>query len=139
MISREEFRADALRFFKLLDVTKDGVINDLEIQRYEYQIAPEIVSATQDTSAWSLQKNEDANGNTKNSVLAPMRQGAANFSFLNDAEPVRSADTDLNRKVTLDEWKAAADHRFNRLLPDGAEGLKLADLPRPPNQRPAAK
>jgi hypothetical protein len=47
---------------------------------------------------------------------------------------VRSADIDFNLKVTQDEWTAAAVRRFKALLPDGKDGLRLADLPRPPAQ-----
>jgi hypothetical protein len=135
VISKEEFRADALRFFKTLDVIKDGQINDLEVQNYEYRIAPEIIAATQDTSTMALQAARDDSGDWKHTGLFAPRQGAAYFSFLNDAEPVRSADADLNRKVTQDEWMAAANRRYDKLLADGATGLKLDQLPRPPNQR----
>ena len=134
VITRDEFRADALRFFKALDANKDGQISDLEVQRYEYILAPEIIGATTDTSALSLQKDEDDDSPSKHVGLSPIRQGAANFSFLNDAEPVRSADMDLNRRITQQEWMAAADRRYDRLLIDGKDGLRLADLPRPPNQ-----
>ena len=134
VISRTEFRADALRFFKVLDVTGDGRIADNEIARYEYQIAPEIVASTRDTSDLSLKKPDD---DDDSKVRRPglQRQGAAFYTFLNDAEPVRSADTDFNMKVTLDEWMAAADRRFKALDPDDTGGLKLADLPRPPTQK----
>jgi hypothetical protein len=137
MISRSEFRADAQRFFKLLDYDKDGKINDLEIQRYEYILAPEIVQATSDTSSYSLQRSDDDNA-FKHTGFAAIRQGAANFSFLNEPEPVRAADIDFNHRVSADEWQAAADRRFARLA-DGKDGLKLAEMPRPPNQKPPPK
>jgi Ca2+-binding EF-hand superfamily protein len=132
VISREEFRADALRFFKTLDADGDGKISEIEIHRYEQQIAPEIVESTIDTS--NQDPGEDQNGNKKQTKLSTFRQGAAFYSFLNDPEPVRSADVDFNLKVTLDEWMAAADRRFKTLLPDGQDGLRLADMPKPPAQ-----
>jgi hypothetical protein len=133
VISRSEFRADALRFFKVLDLNNDGRITDLEVQRYEYILAPEIVQATQDTSNAGVQTGADDSA-YKHTALSTVRQGAANFGFLNDPEPVRSADVMFNRKITQDEWLAAADRRFN-LLAAGEAGLKLADLPHPPNQK----
>ncbi len=135
VISRAEFRADAQRFFKALDYDKNGTINDLEIQRYEYILAPEIVRATTDTSSYSLNGGGDDDSAFKHTGFAAVRQGAANFSFLNEPEPVRAADMDLNRKVSMDEWMASADRRYARLLGEQTDGLKLADLPRPPNQK----
>jgi len=133
VISRAEFRADAQRFFKALDFDKDGKISDLEVQRYEYILAPEIVNATSDTSAFSMNRSDDDSA-FKHTGFAEVRQGAANFSFLNEPEPVRNADMDFNRKVMLDEWMASADRRFAKLAA-GKDGLKLADMPRPPNQK----
>lgn len=135
-ISRAEMRADAQRFFKVLDYDKNGTVGDLEVQRYEYILAPEIVRATTDTSSFSLNRSDDDSA-FKHTGFAAVRQGAANFSFLNEPEPVRAVDIDFNRKITPDEFNAAADRRYNRLVVEGADGLKLADLPRPPNQRPA--
>jgi hypothetical protein len=129
VVTREEFRADALRFFKTLDQNGDGKISDIEIHRYEQEIAPEIVAATIDTS--DQDPGEDQNGDKKQATLSSYRQGASFYGMLNDPEPVRSADTDFNNKVTQDEWIAAADRRFKALLPEGKDGLTLADLPRP--------
>ena len=129
VITREEFRADALRFFKLLDDNGDGKIDDIEIHRYEQQIAPEIIVATIDTS--NRDPGEDQNGDKKQATLSTVPQGAAYYGMINDPEPVRSADVDFNNKVTQAEWMDAADRRFKLLLPDGKDGLRLADLPRP--------
>ena len=139
VVSREEFRADAMRFFRILDIQVDGQVTDREITYYEFKIAPEIVGATLDTSDLSLKKPNDNEDHPRNSTLANVRQGAAFFSWLNDAEPVRSADTDFNRKVTPEEWKAAADRKFNALDPDGTGGIKLADMPETPAQTAARK
>ncbi|MEO8113421.1 MAG: hypothetical protein ABI655_03495, partial [Phenylobacterium sp.] len=41
-VTLTEFRADAVRFFKVLDANGDGRIDGFEIQAYERDIAPEI-------------------------------------------------------------------------------------------------
>jgi hypothetical protein len=132
MISRAEFRADAQRFFKLLDVNGDGKLNDLEMQRYEFQVAPEIIATTVDTSL-AQSTATDFKGDPVQQTLSGVRQGASFFGVIDDPEPVRSADADFNMKVTLDEWMAAADRRF-RLLAGDKDGIKLSDLPKTPFQ-----
>jgi hypothetical protein len=141
VVSRQEFRDDARRFFKVLDANGDGLITDLEVQRYEYILAPEIIQATQDTANFGAQSG-DPDSFYHHTGLSTVKQGASNFGFLDDPEPVRSTDVMFNRKITLDEWMAAADRRYARLLGlgDSEDGLKLATLPRPPNQKaPGAK
>jgi len=134
-VTRDEFRADAVRFFKVLDVDGDGKIRDDEIVRYEKQMAPEIVANSFDTSnTQPVNASDDDNTLGKHTPLANVRQGAANFSFLGDPEPVRSADSDFNFKITPEEWQAAADRKFKLLDPNGTGALKYADLPLAPPQ-----
>ncbi len=132
VISRAEFRADAQRFFKLLDLNGDGKLNDMEMHLYEVQVAPEIVAASVDTSQ-DQSTATDFKGDPVQQTLSHVRQGASFFGMIDDPEPVRSADGDFNMKVTLDEWLAAADRRF-RILAGDKDGLKLADLPKTPFQ-----
>lgn len=47
-ITREEFEADARRFFRLLDANGDGQIDGFEMQAYEHNIAPEITATDLD-------------------------------------------------------------------------------------------
>lgn len=131
MVTRAEFRADALKFFKTLDVNGDGTLNEAEVDRYEVQVAPEIVASTVDTSG--TQAVEDSQGHKKNTTLYSA-QGATYYGVINSPEPVRAADTDFNRKITQDEWMAAADRRFRLLTPEDKDGFKLSDLPATPLQ-----
>ena len=132
VITRSEFRADAERFFKTLDVNGDGKLNDMEMHRYEVLVAPEILSAVVDASQ-NDPVGKDFKGDPKQQTLSDVRQGAAYFGVIGDPEPVRSADGDFNMKVTLDEWMAAADRRFRILVGDN-DGLKLSDLAKTPFQ-----
>ncbi len=133
-LSRAEFRADALRFFKVLDANSDGKISDFEAQYYEYKIAPEIIASSFDTSARSYENANSDEVGGHHTPLANVSQGAVNYSLLGDAEPVRAADSDFNMKITQDEWMAAADRRFKILLPDGKDSIRFDDLPATPVQ-----
>ena len=132
VISRAEFRADAMRFFKALDVNGDGRLTDAEVQRYEYQVAPEVVLAAVDNT--NDRQLTDQKGDPVQRTLAKVRQGASFYGVLDSPEPVRAADGDFNMKVTQDEWMAAADRRFGLLRPESKDGISFADLPQTPFQ-----
>ncbi len=132
VISRTEFRADAKRFFKVLDVNGDGRISDGEVRRYEYQIAPEVVLASVDNT--NDRQLTDQKGDPVQRTLAKVRQGASFYGVIDSPEPVRAADGDFNMKITQDEWLAAADRRFALLRPEGKDGIGFADLPKTPFQ-----
>jgi hypothetical protein len=55
-------------------------------------------------------------------------QGAARYALLNLPEPVAAADADLNRAVTLPEFKQAALQRFQLLDKQHAGRLTLQVL-----------
>ncbi|HQN50782.1 MAG TPA: hypothetical protein PK913_06960, partial [Phenylobacterium sp.] len=146
-LSLAEFRADALRFFKVVDANGDGAIDGLENRAYETRIAPEILSAAE--------REDDApqgggpppgggmGGGHGDGMRKPgghggmsRREGAARFSLINEPQPVRGADANLDWKVTVDEWSRAAARRF-ALLDTGQTGrLSLGDLPRPGGMGP---
>ena len=91
-IDRAEFRADAVALFDRLDANGDRVIDGFEISAYEKTIAPE------------LNEQTDAGG-----------AGRAYFALLNEPEPVSGADQALDLRITMAEWLAATDRRFDLL------------------------
>jgi hypothetical protein len=123
----QEMQADAERFFALLDTDRDGAIGPEEMRVYEWDLASEI----QVNSQWRR-----ARGEPRGSAEAVRRsgydphglQGAARYGLLNMPQPVASADTDLNRAITLAEFRRAAAERFALLDRRGARQLKLAEL-----------
>jgi hypothetical protein len=92
-IDRAEFRADAARFFKRLDTDGDGVIDGFEVAAYERSVAPEL--------------NIDGQGFSG--------RGGTAVALLAEPEPVSGADTNLDSRISLAEWLAAADRRFDLL------------------------
>ncbi len=118
-------RADAERFFAVLDTDRDGRIGSEERMAYEATITPEV----QVNSAWKRTRQEAAEAqarenpdrddrrsrNTVDGYQLNGLQGAARYGLLNLPEPVSGADADFNRIVTLDEFRHAASYRFQLL------------------------
>lgn len=131
-----EFRADALTFFKVVDANGDGVIVDGENRAYETKIAPEILGYDPQDEAPPPRRPRRGDEGSASLIppgggargLAP-REGAARFGLLNEPQPVRGADGDLNWKITTEEWAKAAGKRFALLDRDGDGKLTLATLP----------
>jgi hypothetical protein len=105
-IAPAAFVQDFERFFATLDADKDGVLSSPEINRYEAKVAPEILPG---------------NGAVR---------GAAEFGLLNDAEPVLSADANLDGQVTLAEFRLKAQAMFARLDLNKDGRLARSELPR---------
>lgn len=130
-----EFRADAMRFFKVVDANGDGVIDGLENRIYETRIAPEILGADREDAGPRLAGPRGAGppdgprGPRRGGERPGRREGAARFSLLNEPQPVRGADADLDWRVTAAEWSKATGRRFALLDPGGSGRLVLADLP----------
>jgi len=116
-----EFRADAQRFFALLDANQDGVLDAFEIQDYERKRAPEIAGATFEEAprGWrkGSKKGAKESGQSAGLPKTPRAgsEGAARFSLINEPQPVANADADVDGRVTLSEWTQAANRRFARL------------------------
>lgn len=163
-LSLAEFRTDAMRFFKIVDANGDGIVDGLENRAYETRIAPEIIgSAEREDGApqgGSDRRGPPEGGPPGGGMGGPpgggrgggegmrksggqgahggmsRREGAARFSLINEPQPVRGADANLDWKVTADEWSRAAARRFTLLDTAQAGRLILADLPRPGGMGP---
>jgi Ca2+-binding EF-hand superfamily protein len=143
VLSKEEFRADANRFFEVVDLNHDGKIDAAEVKNYEMKIAPEVLARSFDSGdvvgssgPKDIQPHNDSRlGNVSSQINnGQNRQGAGFFSFLDEPEPISGADIDFNNKITKDEWLAATNRRFGRLDQEGTGALKLSDLPKTPIQ-----
>jgi Ca2+-binding EF-hand superfamily protein len=141
MLTPDEMRADAERFFARVDSDRDGRIGSEERMAYEATIAPEV----QVKSPWKRTRQEAAasrssenrnhgdrrsrrSENTIDGYQLDSLQGAARYSLLNLPEPVSAADADFNRIVTLDEFRRAASYRFQLLDSNRLGTLSLESL-----------
>ena len=142
-----EFRTDALAFFKVLDANGDGKVDGFENSAYETKIAPEITRMSFPGEGGGDRRGP-MGGDSQASHIPPggpggprggprraaPRAGAARFGLLNEPQPVRGADADLDWKVTTEEWAKAAGKRFAILDKDGDGQLTLAALLGPPTE-----
>ncbi len=140
MLTADEMRADAERFFAALDGNRDGRIDSEERMKYESEIAPEV----QVNSQWKRTRQESAaqarSGDDRDRGDRRRRdngidgyqldglQGAARYGLLNLPEPVAGADANFDRFVSLDEFRRAASYRFQLLDSDRSGSLTLQNL-----------
>lgn len=142
VVSRDEFVADALRFFAVVDADHNGMIDGFEVSAYETRIAPEIIGG----AAPSMRRGPMGQGpggdgppgrGRSGGMGANVLQGAALYSLIAEPEPVMGADADFDRRISKDEAAKAARTRFALLDRDKDGVLKLEDLPKTPAQRMA--
>jgi Ca2+-binding EF-hand superfamily protein len=128
-LTPDELVADAEQYFAILDTNHDGQIDPDELVHYEWTVAPEIQvnsrlrRARAPGEAPPKAEAEDSNDEgarehrkrdrDKYADYGP--QGAARYALLNMPEPVAAADADLNRAITLQEFRQAAVDRFQLL------------------------
>ena len=141
MLTADEMRADAERFFAALDVNRDGRIDSEERMTYESKIAPEVQvnsdwKRTRQESAAEARSSDDSDrGNRRrrwsneiDGYQLDGLQGAARYGLLNLPEPVAGADANFDRFVSLDEFRSAASYRFQLLDRDRSGRLTSKNL-----------
>ncbi len=153
-LEREEFRADFARFFKQLDTDGNGFIDGDEIAGYEQNVAPEVLPRLAQAQAGDFgdrggpgdssgapDGGRRRGGGGQRRLAQPSAakgkaviDGAPQFSLLNISEPVANADANFDGKVSLAEFLAAADRRFDQLDLNHQGYLSLDFLPRTPEQ-----
>ena len=118
-LSRDEFLADSLRFFAVVDADRDGVIDGFEVSAYETRIAPEIIGG----AAPSMRRGPmgqgpggggggppgggmgpggggGPSGGPRRSMGSNMQPAAARYGLIAAPPPVLGADADFNRRIT---------------------------------------
>jgi Ca2+-binding EF-hand superfamily protein len=140
-LTADELQADAQRYFvEILDTNHDGQIDPDELVRYEWTVAPEIQVNSRLRRARApgeappkdeAESGDERHGERRDRDRYKMDygpQGAGRYALLNLPEPVAAADADLNRAITLQEFRQAALDRF-KLLDKRQEGrLSLQEL-----------
>ena len=161
-----EFRADAQRFFKLLDTDGSGDIDGFEMQAYERERVPEIATVSVEDRprggggvfggrgrAGDGRRGAPQGGgrpdDTETGEQAPAAQpgvfkgagraGAARFSLLNIPQPVANCDEDGDGRVSTQEWSHAMARRFAMLDKAGAGRLTREALRPSPGGAPKAR
>lgn len=141
ILTPDEFRADAERFFAKLDLNHDSQIDPDELVLYEWEIAPEIqvnsrlkrpgagISRDGPLSLDELAKGRRHRKGDREAAYDPDGlQGASRYALLNIPQPVAAADADLNRATSLSEFRQAAANRFQLLDGRHQSQLTLQDL-----------
>jgi Ca2+-binding EF-hand superfamily protein len=141
-ITADEMKADADRFFALLDTDRDGVIGPEELIQYEWEFAPDVQlsSRLKRQPGDTVSAKPAADGGQVSGDRSYRRgpgepeaslgglQGGARYGLLNMPEPVAAADANLDRAITRAEFEASALYRFQLLDRDKAGALTLAKL-----------
>jgi Ca2+-binding EF-hand superfamily protein len=146
-VSLSEMLEDASRFFKILDVDGDGVINTIEMSRYEREIAPAQVrfdgglrpfrsSDRSDSVGRGAQQDPDREGRRSfSSIGGGSRRMLRDLQYLEVPQPVMMADSDVNQRVTADEFARMAAKRFTLNDKNGDGRLEVSELTPPVDRK----
>ncbi|WP_419724214.1 EF-hand domain-containing protein [Sphingomonas sp. HT-1] len=126
-LTLDEFRADAVRWFKILDRKADGEVDPGDIEVYETVLAPEARGGGFEGGGPAL----SSDGKEKTAAVGSTRilSGLARFNYLGSPEPVTAADMTLNGGVTPNEFLSAAKRRFDMLDTDHDGRITKKELP----------
>ena len=130
VLTADEMQADASRFFAKLDTDENGDIDPDELIHYEWEVAPEIqVNSRLRRPRGEQHRADDEEQERRKATIAGIDgrlQGAARYALLNIPEPVAAADANLDRSITLGEFRQAGVERF-QLLDSGHQGRLTLD------------
>jgi Ca2+-binding EF-hand superfamily protein len=112
-ITLDELKLDAQRFYETLDLNHDHQIDPEEIDHYENVVAPEV--RTGSSFAGGMNTDDEATGGGR-------------LGLLTIPEPVTSADTNLDRGISEQEFQTAAAKRFALLDANNDGRLTLPEL-----------
>ena len=141
-IDRDDFRADATRFFKKLDENGDGIIDGFEVADYEAKVVPELADLAEGRFPGQFgqggqrgggpggghrghggggEGHGQGDGQQAQAGQGPGGQGPGGRGrgnqrpiqqLIDEPEPVSGADFALDSHITLAEWMRATDQRF---------------------------
>lgn len=140
-----ELMLDGDRFFATLDKDHNGELLPDEVYAYEQNVAPEIRlyqrrpepgSDAEKAERADRPRSEHRRGG-RTPAYADGVIGAGRYAFLNIPNPVAAADDDVNRAISLREFRAFAADRFNDLDPRQTKALSFGQLPKTPAQQAA--
>jgi hypothetical protein len=144
-LSLAEMRADADRFFQVLNTNRDREIDPSELRIYEEQIAPEIrvgVGGLNITSGWAPKRQSGLSSEySKTGSADPtperivVRRGAGLYGLLAIPNPVASTDINLNRGISAEEFARAARERFGLLDANHDGMVRFEELPSLPSRQ----
>lgn len=138
-ISHDEFLADAVTFFRMLDRNRDNYISSPENTFYETEVAPEITQVDPRIDQPVNFHNDGGDDSVdKDPTLGKYQksiQGASQYGVIDEPQPIRGADANYDFRVSMDEWVNATNQRFNVLDVNGDGFITLDELPKTPAQR----
>lgn len=140
-ISHDEFVADSMSFFNSLDVNHDGYVNSPENSRYENDVAPEIQRIdpriqqpvnryrAPDPDMGADTSTDPTGGKYLKQIL-----GASQYGLIDEPQPIRAADANVDFRVSTGEWQEAANQRFTILDRNSDGVITMDELPKTPAQ-----
>lgn len=150
-----EFEADGQRFFATLDTDRDGRLNQEELTAYEISLrrysemgmgrgggrglgGGMAALPGVDSSTLGVAPQAGTHVRRRSGPRGPTGYGViAESGFFNLPQPVKSADVNIDQRVSAEEWAAATQRWFLSLDTDHDGRLTLATLPVTPAQAAA--